>query len=116
MLHAPNYETEPMEIGKLKGYHLGTENGREYYEGVDGRKFSFPSADFTKITFEDEGKEVVKLPTEKTDEKKPVIRALSAFDITPEANIPFSSLLRMTSSKAMCKFSLAAFRSIFCRR
>ena len=74
MLHAPNYETEPMEIGKLKGYHLGTENGREYYEGVDGRKFSFPSADFTKITFEDEGKEVLKLPTETTDEKKPVKR------------------------------------------
>ena len=74
MLHAPNYETEPMEIGKLKCYILGMEIGREYYEGVEGRKFSCRCADFTKITFEDEGKEILRLPTEKTDEKKPVKR------------------------------------------
>lgn len=71
MLHAPNYNSEPMRIGDLKGYHLGTENGREYYEATDGRKFSFPSLDISKITFEDEQKEVLKKPTKKTTEEKP---------------------------------------------
>lgn len=69
MLHAPNYETEPMRIGDLKGYHLGTENGREYYEATDGRKFSFPTVDISKITFEDEQKEVLKKPPEKEEKK-----------------------------------------------
>ncbi len=70
MLHEPNYCTEPMRIGDLRGYHLGTENGREYYEATDGRKFSFPSEDITKITFEDEQKEVLKKPPQKPAEKK----------------------------------------------
>lgn len=69
MLHKPNYETEPMRIGDLKGYHLGTENGREYYEATDGRKFSFPTVDISKITFEDEQKEVLKKPSEKEEKK-----------------------------------------------
>lgn len=74
MLHAPNYCTEPMKIGDLRGYHLGTENGREYYEATDGRKFSFPSVDISKITFEDEQKEVLKKPSEKPAEKKPATK------------------------------------------
>lgn len=69
MLHAPNYTSEPMRIGDLKGYHLGTENGREYYEATDGRKFSFPTVDISKITFEDEQKEVLKKPFEKEEKK-----------------------------------------------
>lgn len=70
MLHAPNYQTEPMAIGEYRGYHLGTENGREYYEAVDGRKFSFPSDNIGKITFEDEKKEVLKKPMPKPTEEK----------------------------------------------
>ncbi len=73
MLHAPNYSSEPMKIGDLRGYHLGTENGREYYEATDGRKFSFPSVDISKITFEDEQKEVLKKPSE-IAEKKPATK------------------------------------------
>ena len=69
MLHAPNYNSEPMKIGDLKGYHLGTENGREYYEATDGRRFSFPTVDISKITFEDEQKEVLKKPSDKEEKK-----------------------------------------------
>lgn len=78
MLNNANYETEPMVIGELRGYYLGTENGREYYEAVDGRKFSFPSADITAVEFEHEQekptaktekKEVLKKPTKKPPKK-----------------------------------------------